>query len=68
MVNLTLADSERKKLRKEMHKVGRSVYNSNHRGTATEYTEADVFEAATALDQLYYDTVINNNQFTRRVK
>ena len=68
VVNLTLADSKRKELRKEMHKVGRSVYNSTSRGTATEYTEADVFEAATALDQLYFDTVINNNQFTQRVK
>ena len=68
VVNMTLADSKRKELQKEMHKVGRSVYNSNHRGTATEYTEVAVFEAATALDQLYYDTVINNNQFTRRVK
>ena len=68
VVNLTLADSKRKELRKEMHKAGRSVYNSTSRGTATEYTEADVFEAATALDQLYFDTVINNNQFTQRVK
>lgn len=68
VVNLTLADSERKELQKEMHKVGQSVYNSNRRGTATEYTEVDVFEAATALNQLYYDTVINNNQFTQRVK
>ena len=68
VVNLTLADSERKKLQKEVSKVGRSVYNSNHRGTATEYTGADVFKAATALDQLYYDTVINNNHFTQRVK
>ena len=68
VVNLTLADSERKELQKEMRKVGRSVYNSNRRGTATEYTEVDVFEAATALNQLYYDTVINNNQFTQRVK
>ena len=68
VVNLTLADSERKELQKEMRKVGRSVYNSNRRGTATEYTEADSFEAATALNQLYYDTVINNNQFTQRVK
>lgn len=68
VVNLTLADSERKKLQKEVSKVGRSVYNSTRRGTATEYTEANVFEAATALDQLYYDTVINNNQFTQRVK
>ena len=68
VVNLTLADTKRKELQKEMSKVGRSVYNSTRRGTATEYTEADVFEAATALDQLYYDTVINNNQFTQRVK
>ena len=68
VVNLTLADSKRKELQKEMRKVGRSVYNSTRRGTATEYTEADVFEAATALNQLYYDTVINNNQFTQRVK
>ena len=68
VVNLTLADSERKELQKEMRKVGRSVYNSNRRGTVTEYTEVDVFEAATALNQLYYDTVINNNQFTQRVK
>ena len=68
VVNLTLADSDRKELQKEMRKVGRSVYNSNRRGTATEYTEADSFEAATALNQLYYDTVINNNQFTQRVK
>ena len=68
VVNLTLADTKRKALQKEVSKVGRSVYNSTRRGTATEYTEADVFEAATALDQLYYDTVINNNQFTQRVK
>ena len=68
VVNLTLADSKREDLQKEMRKVGRSVYNSNRRGTATEYTEVDVFEAATALNQLYYDTVINNNQFTQRVK
>lgn len=68
VVNLTLADSERKKLQKEMRKVGRSVYNSDRRGTDTEYTRADVFEVATALNQLYYDTVINNNQFTQGVK
>ena len=68
VVNLTLADSKREDLQKEMRKIGRSVYNSSRRGTATEYTEADSFEAATALNQLYYDTVINNNQFTQRVK
>lgn len=66
VVNLTLADSERKKLRKEMQRIGRSVYNSKRRGDDTTYTEADSFRAAMALNQLYYDTVVANNQYTLR--
>ena len=60
---MTLADTERKALRKPLQQKGRELYNRNHRGEATTTTLADVRDAATALDRLYYNTVIDNNQY-----
>lgn len=63
VVNMTLANSERKKLRETLQQKGRELYNRNHRAEATTTTLADVREAAESLDRLYYDAVINNNQY-----
>lgn len=63
VINMELAETERKNLRKKLQPAGISYYNSITKGTASEFVESDVQKRAIALLNFYEQAVRDNNQY-----